>query len=341
MEYLPLACFGKAPCDLEYLEYNVSYPTSRKLKTWIRDGFKTARLSREGDGKSRPFRESNGSAFLLGGADSGEWVAGTVGPSTDQYPRENVLALFTHIPRRFYGKAYHLLPMALAQVWNAVEDARRHLLEVGTLDAFEDYLLQTRVPAPEASTQSKSDYKRMQKETVERIFQRSDGARIDELQRNLPQVVKQLRAVKGQGSMAVELPVSTDPASACFDVSFWIDLFNRQFLWQRFHPAVFLDVDPRAPDRSVTLIYGTPEPRHYAPIMGDPDPGSILRPAGGSRHAAAGAAAAIDEAEASMVEQNEPEPALEPEEIVVPDPALALSYEEMLGRKISQGRPGA
>ena len=63
MDYLPLGCFGKAPCDLEYLEHNVRFTSSKRLKSWIREGFKTARLSEDGRGKN-DYRESGTQAFL-------------------------------------------------------------------------------------------------------------------------------------------------------------------------------------------------------------------------------------------------------------------------------------
>lgn len=283
MQYLPLACFGKAPCDLEYLEYNVSYPSSRKLKSWIRDGFKLARMAPDGEG-SREFRESRNCGFLVGGPDANEWVAGIIGPSTDEYPRENVLAVFTHLPRRPYAKSYHLLPLALTSVWHAIDDARSHLLEVSTLDSFEDYLLSTRVPAPSDPNHSKNEYKATQREAFHRIFDRADGADPESLQAQLPQVVAGLRKVKGGGSFAVELPVSTERSDACFDASFWIDLLNHQFLWHRFQPAVFLPLDPVNDRRTVVLVFGGLGPELYASIMGDvTENGLVLRPAAASR----------------------------------------------------------
>lgn len=337
MQYLPLACFGKAPCDLEYLEYNVSYASSKKLKSWIRAGFKRARMTPDGEG-SRDFRESHNCGFLLGGADAGEWVAGIIGPSSDEYPRENVLALFTHMPRRAYGKSYHLLPMALAPVWHALDDSRNHLLEVMTLDSFEDYLSSTKVPAPSEPARSKTEYKATQREAFHRIFDRSDGANPDSLHANLPQLVAGLRRVKGGGMLAVELPVSRDPADACFDVSFWIDLLNHQFLWHRFQPTVFLPLEPANLNRTVVLVYGELSPELYAPIMGDvTENGLILRPAvpepAESPQTAATSGEELTSDEAATPDA--PESAESGPATGSLDPAP--SFEDMLARKIASG----
>jgi hypothetical protein len=278
MEYLPLGCFGKAPCDRGYLEYNTSQKSSRTMRTWIREGFKEARLKTEGEGKN-DFREGDGRRFLLELPDAGELLAGVIGPSTDMQPRENVLALFTHIPRRSYSKHPHLLPLALEPVWSALEDSRNHLLEIVTKDAFEDYLLGTKVPAPAPPGEVKAEYLRMQSDSVHRIFQRGDGVSLSTLRKNVPGVAGQIRKAGTGSTLAVEFPVSEDLPIASFEISFWVDLLNHQFLWKSFQPSIFLERSAGT-GRHVVLLYGGGLPTSvYEPLMGPADRyGDLLAP---------------------------------------------------------------
>jgi len=278
MEYLPLGCFGKAPCDRGYLEYNTSLTSSRTLRTWIREGFKEARLDPEGEGKN-DFREGDGRRFLLDIPDAGELLAGVIGPSTDMQPRENVLALFAHVPRKKHQKHPHLLPLALEPVWSALEDSRNHLLEIVTKDAFEDYLLGTKVPAPASPPDVKSEYLRMQKDSAGRIFSREAGASLDTFWKNFPDVVGRVRKAGRASTFAVELPVSRDSLEASFEISFWVDLLNHQFLWKSFQPSVFLERSAGTV-RNVVLLYGGGLPTSiYEPLMGATKrSGQLLKP---------------------------------------------------------------
>jgi len=290
MDYLPLGCFGKAPCDREYLEHNVSFGSTRKLRSWIREGFKLARLAEDGKGRN-DYREAGTRGFLIGRPDVDEWIVGVLGPSTDSEPRENVLTVFTHLSRRTYSKGYFALPIAVASVWNALDDTRRHLLELQTVDDFKEYMRANRVPAPALPAQSQADYKARQKDDVQRVFEREDGARLDRLQSNLRDVVDRIRD-KATTSLAVEFPVSRDIDDAAFDAAFWIHLVNAQFTWRKKWPAVFMDLQPGNRDRSVVLAFGDLDPALYGPIMsGNRSAGQdFLRPAAGA------AAGAVEEA---------------------------------------------
>lgn len=295
VDYLPVGCFGKAPCDLEYLESNVATSSARKLKKWIREGFKAARQSENAEGRN-DFREVGARCFLLNGSNGDEWIAGVVGPSTDQYPRENVLSVFAHVPRRAYRKAYAVLPLALAPVWHALEHARQQLLELATVDDFRDCLETTMVPAPVAPIQSTNEFQSRQREAVDRVFDRQDGACLDALERNLSAVVSRLRS-RERASVAVEFPVSREVDEACFDASFWIHLVNRQFLWRKHSPSVFLDLEHGDRDRFAVLVYGEPEAAQYRPIMGPerrsegllrPSTDETVRPGGADASSASG-----------------------------------------------------
>ncbi len=282
MDYLPLGCFGKAPCDRGYLEYNTSLTSSRTLRTWIREGFKEARMTPEGE-EPRQFREGNGRRFLLDIPDAGELLAGVIGPSTDMHPRENVLALFTHFSRRPYQKHYHLLPLALQQVWSALEDSRNHLLEVITKDDFEDYLLATRVPAPASPGEVNAEYLRMQKDSISRIFRPGNGASLSALRKNMTDVADRVRKAGNSSTLAVELPLSMDPLEALFETSFWVDLLNRQFFWKSFQPSIFLERKPTM-GRNVVLLFGGGLPVDlYEPLMGaEGRRAALLNPSHGS-----------------------------------------------------------
>ena len=281
MEYLPLGCFGKAPCDREYLEHNVSFGTTRKLRSWIREGFKLARLAEDGNGRN-DYREAGVRGFLIGKPDADEWIVGVLGPSTDSEPRDNVLAVFTHLSRRTYSKGYFVLPIAVASVWRALDDTRQHLLELQTVEDFKEYMRANRVPAPGLPPQSNADYKSRQRDDVQRVFERQDGARLDLLESNFRDVVERIRD-KATTSLAVEFPVSRDTDDAAFDAAFWLHLVNAQFIWRKRWPAIFMDLPSREQDRSVVLAYGALDPVLYGPIMsGNRLAGQLfLRPAAG------------------------------------------------------------
>lgn len=281
-QYLPIGCYGKVPCWPEYLEANVSFPSSRAFKDWIRRGRGRASADTDsGNGQERPesrFLECRRQRFLYGASGSGELVAGTIGPSRDQAGRGNSFSVLTHIPRRYYGKHYGLLPMALAPVWEALEDAWSSMFEAATRSAFDETVQNTLIPAPVPSGTARGQFRARQSEEASRLFA-ADGASLAALAEGIPKLVEQLR--KAPSGVRVELPVSSDPGDSCFDATFWIELINQRFFLRRFEPAVFLGAGPEAEEAiDLLLLFGGLLPEDYLHVMGGgEDSGNTLRPA--------------------------------------------------------------
>ncbi len=278
-QYLPLACYGKAPCWLEYLEINVVYPSSRSFKDWIRQGRMAAgEGSKDSDGSGR-YEERVGRRFLAGLPGSAEIVAGVLGPSRDQAGRANVLSVFAHVPRRALGRHYELLPFALAPAWEMLEDVWNALYDAPSRSRFDELVKASRVPAPDPVADVRARYGGLLREPLGWCRSRTDGASLERLGAGFPNAVEQIRKL-GPDGLRVDLPVAVDADEACFDVSFWIDLVNRQFRWKRFEPTVFLDRGDERADRRVLLVYGKLQPGDYLAVTGGESPGArVLRPA--------------------------------------------------------------
>lgn len=262
-----LGCFGKAPCDREYIELQTVQPSTRWLKNWIRDGFKLARFDEEGQ-STNSFRESGTRNFLFASEDWDECLVGSLGPSEDQAGRENVLALFVQVPRRVYKKGLRYLPAGLAAAWEAIHDARRNALEAVTLDDFKQELNAVRVPIPSDPTESKREYERGCNDPLD------DWIDPGGVTNRLPDLVA---CLKSKPETAVlRFPVDRGLERAAFQISFWIDLLSRHFAWRTPTPSVFLD--PEGADRQrLVLVFGQRSPELYAPLTGPaPMPPELL-----------------------------------------------------------------
>jgi len=168
--------------------------------------------------------------------------------------------------------------MALEPVWDALDDMWDALATVASESAFREILASARVPGPTPSDLVKGAYDAGQSRAAERTFDRGDGASVEALRANLPDMLKTLKS--SPGAVRLELPASADQESAAYDAAFWVDLINRQFFWKRFEPSVFLEGAPRQPDRKVFLLFGDPAPADYARVMGmDPSQAAFQRPA--------------------------------------------------------------
>ena len=275
MDNLQVGCFGKAPCEGDYIEHDVSSVATRLLRRWLREGFTDARQTE--DGSKSDFLEGPGRRFLLAPPDANRWLAGVVGPSEDSHPRKNVFAVFVHLPKRLYAKSYHLLPLALAPIWASLEDTREQLLELLSRDAFREALAGSRVPPPADPADAKIEYERHTAGEPSEVIDCADPASLERLSHGLAEMVKK-SGNSSREPIAAQLPVSRDRAAGAADSSFWIDLINRQFWWKSYHPAVFLSrgIGDQAP--GVFLVYGTLEAAFYPAILGDRPSPNILLP---------------------------------------------------------------
>ena len=284
--YLPVACFGKLPFWPEFLEVDVTEPTARHLKRWLHGGREYAGLqSEEENPPDLPIQAHVRCLIELSGV--GELLAGVVLPSTDRGGRHFPFAVFTHFSRRVYGRQYALLTLAMAPIWDALEDAWQQVHLASNEEEFRERLGAVEVPHPAVREQVRAVHRRMVRDDAERLFGRENGTDAALLSEHMPDVVARLRRLGSSEGLGLVLPVSEDLEEACFDAGWWIELVNRQFRLKRFEPSVFIDGRPGLRDRRAVLKFGPVEVEDYAGIMGlDLQDDPLLRPGHGGSPAA-------------------------------------------------------
>ncbi len=276
--YVRVGCFGKLPFWPEYLEEELSFASSRWLKSWIHRGRELVQLER--DEGAPAVTESRQHRFLLAAPGAPELLAGVIGPSSDLGSRRAFpFALFAHLPKRRYLRHYPLLPLALAPVWEALEDGWRTLAEVPSEGAFRETLAGLQAPLPADGGALRGDYEAGLLETAERVFdERSDGAAWERLVGGMPEVLARIKAGADARTALVELPISGGTSEACLDAAVWLDLLNRQFWLKRLEPSVFLAGGNA--DRVALYCLGLPDDEDYAYLLGaGPSTSEVLRPA--------------------------------------------------------------
>ena len=276
--HMPIGGFGKLPCYGDYLKVNVSQPTARAIQDLMLHAKQELAVSDDGSGEGgyRDVAIESRLRILLGLSGSKELFVGVLWPSRDSGGRHFPFVVFTYLTRRAYGRNYALLPLALAPVWEALDDTWDSLAEATTREDFKERLETTELPHLAEIKDARGEYQGRMREDVGRIFEGSSGASPVHLAGNVPGLLKELR---GGAGVSVQLPVSGDLAEACFDVSVWIDMVNRQFRLKRFEPNVFLDERPGVSGRWVVLRFGDTRPYDYLEIVGRPAGGEFMRPA--------------------------------------------------------------
>lgn len=265
-EYLVAGCHGKLSFWPEYLDVNVALPVSRAFRNWIRDGRQAAGMGSELQDGRVPL-ETSRLRFVYGPSGMSELLAGVIRPSADIGGKRTFpFTVFAHIPKRHWTRSYALMPMALEPVWDALDDIWDSLATVASEPAFREILASSRVPGPAAAALVKSTYDAGQGQAAARIFDSADGASVDALRANLPEMLQTLKS--NPTGVRLELPASADQESASYDATFWVDLINRQFFWKRFEPTIFINGAPRQLDRKIFLLFGDPAPADYPRVMG-------------------------------------------------------------------------
>jgi type VI secretion system ImpM family protein len=263
---LRVGCFGKLPFWPEYLEVGVGLATSRGLRGWLHEGREIARMTDEAGRRSDAEVRSQ-LRFLIGLPGSPDLLAAVLRPSKGRGGREFPFTVFVHFPRKSYGKHYGLIPMALSRVWEELEDAWDSLASLASRESFNEMMESLEVSPPVPAREIRRFYESRQRDPLDELFGCREGASLERLNENMAEVLATLRG-RGGGEPTVQLPVSHDPTTACFDASIWIDLVNRHFRLRRFDPCVFLDGRPSQPDRQVLLKYGPLGPSDYSVVMG-------------------------------------------------------------------------
>lgn len=279
--YLTPGCYGKLRFEREYLAQNVSLPSSRGFKQWLHDGRMGA--GEAGEGRPQAIQESRSLRFVFGLAGSADVLIGVVRPSADLGGlREFPFSVFAHVPRKACGRRFELMPMAVAPVWDALDDLWDSLSAVATQAAFAHLLAGARVPGPRDLADVEADFQVAQRDSMARLFSPGDGASLAALRRNLPEVLKQLK--RNADTVRLELPVGPDLDEAAFDASFWVSLLNRGFLWKRLEPQIFVEQGRTQARRQLLLSFGSLTPADYPWIMGfGPAASAVQRPAHAGR----------------------------------------------------------
>lgn len=273
--WLPLTCFGKLPFWREYLEAGPMQTTSRVLKQWLHQGKEALGLE-SGDEQphDRTFRSRL--RVLVAPPESREMLVGVIRPSRDAGGRHFPFAAFTHLPRRIFGKHYALLPMALAPVWDDLEGAWDAVAETATMADFEQTVSSHEIREPVDVAEARADYQGRQREQASDLLSGAPGL-MRSLRERMPDAVRALRKAASEG-VGMQLPLARDLEAACFNVSLWIDLLNRQFLLRRFEPSVLLEAETDVAQRRVLLRFGALASSDYLHLMGV-EAGDLLRPA--------------------------------------------------------------
>jgi len=276
-DYLPLGCFGKLPCYEDFLRGSVLFPASRALQDWVLAGREALGLESEAVETARP-KETLSRRFLYGPPGAADLVAGVIRPSTDRGGHRSFpFMVYAHFSRRLFGRNYALFPLALAPVWDALDDAWDNLASIATRAAFEEVVGSTLIPVPLRIAEAQATYRTLQDEDARRMFA-GEGVWLECLRQNLPAVLRLLR--KGGEGVRLELPVSGSRIAACSDTAFWIDLLNRQFMFRRFEPSAFLEEEQAEKSSRVLFVFGILKATDYPLILGCQGAGGdVSRPA--------------------------------------------------------------
>jgi hypothetical protein len=216
---------------------------------------------------------------LIGLPGSKELLAGVIRPSNDAGGRHFPFAVFTHFPRKLYGKHYSLLPLALVPVWEALGDAWDALSAVASREAFDEVLAANEAPGLVSVAEARGDYQGRQGEDAMHVFESDPPSSPRALGENMPELLNGLGKSSGGDATNMQLPAASDLEEACFNASLWIDLVNRQFRLRRYEPSVLIDAKVSASPRRVFLKFGAVEPEDYIDIMGAEADTKLVRPA--------------------------------------------------------------
>lgn len=286
--YLPLACYGKLPCDEEYLESGLSFAASRALQAWIIEGREEALVTQE-EMELASVEERLGHRFVFSPPGAAELVAGVIRPSQDRKPRRFPFVTLAHVAKRSYAGRFDLLAMALAPVWDALDDAWDALAGAPTVSAFWERVESASIPVPLPAGEAEELLKGGWRESTERLFGPAARGELSRLEESMPAVIQRIRQSSSGDSAVLRLPLSGDQSRAPLETAFWIALFNKQFFWRRIEPSIFLGPSTNGGGPSCHLFIRSPTPRHYRWLTGiDPNLSGVLDPAGGGPSARGG-----------------------------------------------------
>lgn len=273
LRYLPLACFGKLPFYREYLEANVQHPTTRAFKKWVRAGREEIASELDtlseskGDSSRVVVREKARLRVVMGLPKSSDLMAAVIRGSRDLQGRSHPFFTAVSFPRRPFIRNYALLPLALASVWEALDDAWDSLAEVGSREIFAELLPSFEVRAPDAVDAAQARYRAGLEQALDDVFDRESSSHLAAALGTLPARIKSLKGAP-EGGHVLDLPGPADPRQTPLIAAAYIELVNRHFFWKSLEPAVFWDTGDDAEVRRVFLVYGALRPQIYGWLMG-------------------------------------------------------------------------
>jgi len=270
---LSLGCFGKLPFWPEFLEVDMARPPARSLRRWIRLGRELAVEAGEADATDgRPVVDETLAAgrhlrILLRVPGSNDVLVGVMRPSRDSGGRPFPFTVFAHVDRRPWRRSWSLLPLALAPVWDALDEAWQSLEEVTNETAFRERLAALRVPSPEPSARVRGEFHRLGTDSASGFLARVGTDGVDHGVRRIVAAWRGGEDAAVAEGPGVRLPVGVDGETACFETGWWIELAGRQSFFRRPAPSVFLDGATDGAGRHVVLRFGAPRPDEYAAIV--------------------------------------------------------------------------
>ena len=191
--YLPLGCFGKLPFYGDYLKVGVSQPTARALIELMLHGKRELAVDESDHGGYKDVAIEGRHWILFGERGSKELFVGVLRPSRDGGGRHFPFVVFTHVPRKIYGRHYSLLPLALAPIWVALAEAWEALGDVATRDGFEETLEAIELPDLIDVKEARGDFQGRQREDAGKLFEGRDGASPAHLAQKMPELREPLK----------------------------------------------------------------------------------------------------------------------------------------------------
>jgi len=273
--YLNLSCYGKLPCWREYLSVNVGGPAAGAFREWMHSGrgvwlADDTGVGAEGEGTSGVSRtEQRDMRFLFAPPGSSELLVGFLRPSRDKGGRRFPFATFVQVKLREFGRRSALLPLAVVPAWDALEEMNRSFAEFTQDSQFHDAAESSSVPAPEAASLTRTRYRELTAGSTSHLFDGASSAFPNQVVESLGRLAEKAADGNMGKGVRMELPVSDDLGAAALDMTFWIDMVNHRFSWQRLVPSIFLDATPGVRGRRALFIHGEPVAKDYALVFGD------------------------------------------------------------------------
>lgn len=251
---LALGYFGKVGSARDFVRAHPAVATARALTTWMEEG-RQELLVRSEDDPGSPRLETARHRFFLGVPGAAELLAGVIRPSADEGGlRAFPFSVFAVFSRRVAGRAPHLLPLALRELWDALDDAWDALTRAAGASAFSELAENYLLPEPEPADTFVLSYRSLLDEQVP--FAGPFDGGFDGLARR-----------NGGPGGPFRVPAAADLEQACFDASFWLDAMQRRRMVALPETTFFIGSDLGRAERAVHVCPKGLRPEDYPVVM--------------------------------------------------------------------------